>query len=783
MNQVVAVLECNVPNMPRFTVHGCVPVPKGYKPKKFGPSPFTVLDQNGVELPTQCDAVSYYPDGDIAVVELSASVNKLQLPAGQKHQFQVIDKQSKFGLVPVSLDMLNLAANNNRILLRATDVFGNVYQESISFKLNSNDYRTIRFHKAGPGNITSETGGWMIPRDSSPTVLPYLGGVQGYLTSRDDFTEVIDLSIVWHNAGAPLALADIYFEKLELILPAGWDAISEWPEPEMGNGSVVGGQRVIPLVKPRGDGKMHILPQRFQRIWRLYLHKVGNETQAQQRANQPGWAVCKDLVVAGKRTWCWSNPETANYFAQRTVLPTLDHTTGQAVQFVNQEKNQQYNELQNGSKWMNLNGATGQLGYFNPAGVPYGGQTGGDEILQWDGIESVMTGEVNGLLMHRAKHRRYTDRSANAFYGANNLPVFMDNYLNNDGSAQWSMFNGAFEKKSWPFGNEDDDAPWEFDEADDFHVNHVVSNNLAAPYAGTIKSFDIIDHQHEVRRTKDLKVLIWIDNDVVAKRHLALQAELGRMAYYEGKDGRFEELLQDTLANPNKGNEFGRGQAWVTDAIVSHYATENLFLRGRFKTWLDTTHDILFNSQMPNGAWQRKFDGKIATNPPFNGKYSVSRPNECMFTNHAVKGLLRSVYEGVDATRTQRSTQMIKAVGFGQWLFFWKWKQDLSGPDGPGPWNKVAVGDLNPASQPWFNHFQHPPEQFAGGQVKLDDWHFASILGHLLDATLGTSEQQEAVDIIKVHTGGNPLVVLQNQGIQQMHARAGLLGLLQNNPM
>lgn len=778
---IVAKIQAKVPNLSTFVVRSTIPLPEGYPYAHNIRCPFTVVDPDGNDLVTQWDPVSWYPNGDVAVAKISAKVTRGSMPLGSVQHFGIQDQSSRTFVAKLNPELLNLALWNNNIRLRVTDVHGNIYEESLSYgPPEDTNERRFSMYELGPTTLTAEMAGYLHAPQGSATASSHFGGLIWWLSARDDASDVLDLTINWHNGAAPLALADLYFEKVELIVPADWRAISEWPEPLMAEAVPQGNETVIPLVVPSNDGKMHILPQRQERVWRLYLHKTGDETAAQEIAKQSSWGVCVDGTnQAGDRFWCWQNPETANYYPQRAAMPDLSHFNAAAE--LRNEKASQYNELTNGLPWQGNQGA-GQMGMWNPAGVDYGGMTGGIEMCQWDGVRLLATGEPDGLLLHRAKHRRYTDRAHAALYNRRGNPVRQDDYLRSNGSAPWRMFNNVFQSRSWPYQHESDDAPWEFDQADLTQVHYVKAQGLDPAYEHVLKVYDPIDLQHEIRRVKDLKVLVWLDNDPVAKKHLAMQAELNRMVFAEYSGGRYKNKLGSVTGNAHQGTDWGRADAWSLDCNVSHYAVSTPQERQRWLPWMNTVYDILRISQMSNGGWLRGYSGKMVSSEPFHGRYSVGRPNELVFATHALRALMKSVYEGVDAGREAVCVDMMRYATTGMWTFYWGWKADGSGPVAGGPWDRVAVGTLNPNDPVWSKHGQHPTEQFdTSGSLYFDGYQVASVLAYALEPVLGTPAEKAVLHVVSVYAGGNdPLTKIQSQGSNMLDSRAHLLALLQS---
>ena len=766
----VAKIKTIIPNRDKFTVRGSVPLPKGFQFAELTSSPLKMLDSEGNPLDTQWNMISRYPNGDVAVAMFSASVPRHNLPVYEEAQFELVLDSDNTVFPKLPNDLVARVLAGSQFKLRLRDLYDNEYIFDALPK-NPDQYWKARPYEYGPAFTTVELSHFFKPSEIIEKNLPHFGGVQSWMKLNNDDSKVIEFTINWHNGFGHAPAADLYFKSLELVIPKDFHVSSEWPEPTMGEPYEEGEFKVVPLVLPDQDGKMHLLPQRFERCWRLHLYEEGNQN-AQDCVNQYGWGNC----VLDEGLWSWNNKETANWMAQRTGMPKLSRQLVENK--LSKDTTDYYEELLFGTGWEGE--GLGQMGMFNPAGVPYGGATSAREIHVWDGMEALNTPSPTGLLYHRVKHRRYTDRAVAAIYTPGNKPIVLDALLNQDGSTPWVAYNNGFLPEIWPNGHLDRDEPFNFDEADKSQVNAVIAENMQPSYEVSLRRYDPIDHQHERRRTKDLIALIWLDNDPLARLHLAMQKELDRMTYFEGKDGRYDSLLKQAKQYANKGGDFGRGDAWVLDSIASHYAVSRDMERQRLKPWLDHTFEILSSMQQPNGAWQRKFANKIITDPPFGGQYSVMQPYEMYYTTHAVRALSRSVYDGHDPYRFDVCEDMIFKAAVGTWTFFWGWRQDGSGPMLNAPWNRVAVGSLNPDDAVWTNHSQHPSEQWGDG-LNSSDWQVASILAYGYDRIKGLPQEDQFLPVLRVYTFGNePKSYLQNQGLHKIDGRAFLLYLLED---
>lgn len=752
-------ITCKVPVLDKFVVRGTVPIAKGVTYNE-DQSEFTILDQNGNPLDTQWSQAARYPNGNAAVVKLAAVVTRGSLEPGTFHDFEVVKTPSKLKSPNIDKDIYDMMTTDGNVILRGYDAFDNVYEETLSISLENFTKRGVSVYEAGAAYATTSAGGALKPVKSD-TPMPHLGGLAIWSTGRADDNRVVDISFDLHNALSDAVTDDIYFKSLEIVVPKGWRIDSVLPEPMMGESYEEGDSTVFVLVKPREDGKLHTIPQRYERIWRLVMHE-NNAQVADEIARQGGWGVSNQ----------WK--KFPNYYNQFGPMPELSQQASLAK--ITNDYNYYAGQLANNLSW---NNQPQDLGIFNPAGVAYGGESGGFEIHQWDGVVAAASKDPIGLLYHMVMHRRYMDRSRFALYEYHGTPIKMDDYLNEDGTLPWKIFSGAFQKKTWPLNKEDNDAPWEFDEVDTSHVDAMRDEGLAPPYEGQLKNYMAIDHQHEARANKDMKVLVWLDNDPIARNTLAMRAEVDRMCYYEGPGGRWKEKLEYAETHEGKGGAWDRGQAWVTDTISAHYCISSNAERQRYYPWLDMTREIVSMLQMPNGFINRDFMSKEVHSEVWQGKYSVTQPYQQNFILHAIRGVQKAVYGTNEEVKAKQLENVILEGCIGTYVFGWMWDPAAGKISGPGTWYSCAVGDLDPDSVPFKTFLDWPPEQL---NSYLSSFHLGNTLGYTLDILKDNPfGAAGALHMIGIFVDGqDPLQGTLEKGFKNINSEAMLLSLLQD---
>jgi hypothetical protein len=759
-----------VPDLDKFVVRATLPLPKGFKFSTES-CPFTLVAPDGTELVTQWEQVSRLADNDISVCQVLAICERGGLAIGSSQDFALIEKEQATDRFVINDDITQLISTSNSVRIRTEDVFGNKYEQALNIDGSNSFTGSIDFLAGGPVQQSARISRRLELSEEVDSPLEHAGGFHAVATVNNDDTDVVGLVLNWHNGFTDDVISDLYFKSLELVLPAGWNVISEWPEPFMGEAYEEGQELVVPIIKPTSDGTMHLLMQMDNREWRLYIYKTGSEDAASQVALQGGWGVC----VHGEGEWNWHSKDVRGYQAQHFVLPKLDHINDLKGR-VKGNYDTIINELENGLPYNAGGGGDGQLGYRNPAGVAYGGMSGGTDINEVDGHEAAAAGTLESLLFHRVLARRYGDRQRGYLFTSNGKPIRIDDYLNPDGSMQSNMFDFVFINKGYPNANEKDDAPFEFDEADDFQVQKVIDDGLVPIYEDRTRAYAPIDSQHIIRRVKDLRTLVYLDNDHSAKLHLQMHAECTRMTYFEKKGGRLKSDADYSVQFPNKGCSWGRAEAHAMDIGSVCFAILDDAWRNRHQPWLDTLRDVSLNVQGANGIWDRHFNGKVIDNYDFNGQYSAMRPHEQQLTMAQFRSLQKSVYQYVDQKSYDDIGKSIFLGGVGLWTLLWK--RDINGViDGEGPWDTVAVGSLLPASEMYKTFQEWAPEQYSSPE---DSIHTPSVLGILLEDTVETSLEPAVRFVISKNTGDPDLLTsLKTRGLQYMNHNAHLLAVVQ----
>ncbi len=677
----IGALRSFVPSGKGFVVHGTMPVARGAFQR--AQCPYVIVDPAGEALSTQWELVLVAKD--FMVIELLANVVNTAGWSGQQ-SFDVYEGTSPFDFSGFDLPTVNALFTTSSLVFRVIDPAG----RSRPIVLTGPALPS-KFVRLGPTTLTVERA-----------FQGSTGNVQAWMTVRANSRE-IELVLNWHNGGLP-ASPDVYFDRVVLDTKSSMEWTPLLPDPAS----------ACPLIV---QPDRHVLPQRWERSFRVVVHPIGATPDLSLR----GWAVGD-----------WSQ---GGYLPQSIPLPSLAHTTIDLTP----KKIDDFCRLENDLPTVPGNPP---VSFLWPAqGVYYGGMTSGTEIEPIPAVPLAVSGQPDGLLSLYVEQLRYGARHMGCIYEANGEPLSQDLYLALDGSQPWDLFDNDF------LGNPPKDSPFDFSK-----TGPGVGSSSYDP-----RIFEPIDYQHYVRRTKANMALVWLDNDPLAKLHLKMDAELGRMCFYEGPGGRIQ-----VPANPGLGVPYGRGEAWVANVMAAAWTLGDPTWRARNLAWFDTFRKVLEVGQMPNQLFSALNTGKMATSPPYgdgkNAFYWVHRSDEQIYFMHALLGIQESV--GID------SSDLIRTCAEGIWNFAWK----------PGT---TGVLDIYPAGPIVGARYASRLQIPAGltSTVPDDPFHVPLALHY------GTLTGANMVPALLTYTGApnipGALQVFESSGLQNLENRAGCLALLQ----
>jgi hypothetical protein len=775
--QVRGRFRVEAPGASGFVLHGTLPVRANTFPRLDGKVPFQVRDSSGALVPTQVQAVSRFANGSWGcdVVEVIARVNP---PAGtsrgQTLTYDVVDSPQTPTSFAMDAGLDALLKNSGSLILVATDALGNRYRlDLLAGMTNPSSSSTLEVRSNGSQMVRLRTHGVLMPvtqQIGAPGgALQHLMGAHAYLTlfrNRPEFT--LDLRI--HNGMAGLnksapdddPLSTVYFKSLSLFVRQGWRAHFDVSDPALGAPVANGGWTVYPLVQGLANGKVHYMPRQGEMHRRLALAPIGLEDEARDLVEMKGLGFAtRGLAPDSQELWSWWNDATASYGTQRHVLPRLDFMSAS-----------QLDGMLSGEYWgVRTSLESGNpgpfpilapaLGWAHPWGISYGGATGGAEIYLYDGVTVAERASRLGILTAQMCARMHGERMPLQLWKQNGDPVEVKDVLVQGPSYPYVPMNYYVILLSGP-------DPFGFDKAPLFQIQAVQQAGQQPPYENQLAGYSPIDVQHFVRVTRSLKTLIWLSNDQLARDELRHAAGIAHLSYHEypvNSSGlpAASGILgaeQFVAANPGKGLNFGRGEAWSLDAIVGWYALADDAWRTPMRRYFERVSDLVTNGQVPCTG----FVQASQVSGWLGGLFRARSNPESAIADNALWAIKERVFRGVDAGRVAQTESVIREAAYGMVGMGWSTQFNA-------PWFNLAVTSLGPTYLPFCASL--PTGGADGGGDNYQSWcSFAygwELTGDPLFLQRATA----------MSGGGNLLQNLQNGGVDNLQNKAALLATLQ----
>lgn len=768
-------LELELPQADTFALRATLPVPKHFFPRTDGATPVVVRDTDGTTYAAQVETVTRYAsDADGAdVVEVLARVARPASAApGQRVRYAVVYQPTAPAALSVDPDVAALLAGGQTIVARTHDCFHNEYTSDLwgPAQIHAPSVRTLR---SGPVADQRATHSILAPTlvvDGATGTLPHMFGVHAYLTRwADEPFVTLDLRV--HNAlsGKDTTstidnpLAKLYFADFELRLPPGWVVLNAFDDPYFGTPYDEDGYRVWPIVRPIGDGTLHVIPQTGQFERRLAICREGSEARALEHLREGGLAFCRSGTNAANMPYfSWWNESTARYFPQRQELPYLE-SIGEANLRAAEtgELWQRTTQVATGAAGLWPAISTG-FGWAHPWGVSEAGMVSGSEIYLYEGIVTAAGASRDGYRLHQLVHRMYTDRQHNVLYDYDGQPTRWETWALDTPSGRFLpvwWYNAPMLWAADPFG---------FTIAPQFQNQYVAANGLAPAYEAGLLAYDSIDEAHLIRYTRTPKALVWLGNDALAKDDLSAQAEGILFAYNETPQDLYGGIVPTGLlaaenfvsAYPGHGIFYGRGEAWGLDVVCASYSLQTPEWRARVRPWFGKVIDVLERGQSScSGTIQNTPLGNV-----FGGKYGCHQSIEAAITENALVSMRESVYAGSDLARTLQVNKVLRKSAYAM-IGPLKWSNVYH-----GPWAMMAVSPANIAKPQFCSYV--PADGNYGYPDHYQIWSTFAYGYEITRDTKFLAKAREALGVADLHAmEADPLENIQN--------KAALLALVQ----
>ncbi|MHC4262965.1 MAG: hypothetical protein ACYSWX_10620 [Planctomycetota bacterium] len=789
--QTVGLLETVVPDATEFTLRGTLPL----QPNVFGDaSPnytLSLVDADGNTVPTQVEVVGRFADDSLGadVVELIA---RMPRPAGavtgERVQFEVVSvdngaavpspaSQSVAALegteaIPNSIQAL--LDNAQSITLDVNDVFGHSY-----FHQPLQEQHSPQVRRFGPLQSTVRTYGVMQPLNpvgGSNGTLDHHLGVHAYMSTLAE-EEVLLLDLRFNNGpdGNKSGTTDddpmgkLYFTHLNLTIPTGYSVVATFDDLAAGTPTVSGALTTVPLIAPLSGNKLHVSRNQAQFHRRLAIAPTSAVDRAEAILAQEGLAFARRGVDpdTGDDYYSWWNELTARYYTQKFPLPNLDSFGLENI------RNGLANELAMIENYWDNGIATSnnqypvqypRLGYTHPWGVSYGGMTGGDEIVLWDGIRTMASASYEGIRLKLLTHRMSTDRHANVLYSSDGDPTSVNDWLGGSGDQQYipmNLFGGTLVNGDDPFG---------FDVAPTFQVNAVSSQGRKPSYESDMLSFQPHLMSHMIRYTRLCKTLIYSMNDQMSHDDLRMQAEQMQLSYsphfnnpwggYINTGMRADKVF--TTNYPNNGFSYGRQEGWAGDTMASYFAIAPVDWREDYRYWFREYVDTINAGQIPcSGLIYAEVNYKILA-----GTQRGAQAFETSICDNALRGITESVFRDEDTAYFSLTRDILRDYYDG-FIGDIAWHATL-----PGPANMYILAPADDTQPAYCTAGQVP----AGGQEELTNtYQTLSTLGFAYRQTGDPTFLDRAQEVF----GGDLFAEMMADGTQNVQNRAALLAAVQ----
>jgi len=765
---VVGAFEVVVPSITPFVVRGTMPVPIGAFVDPSSTVPFQVRGPDGIAVLAQVETVTRWPRAEDGadVVEILARVDRpAGIAAGARVRYEIVYQPHGAGACHPSVHVEGLLGEPNAIMLRTRDVFGHEYTTDLwaDGRAGSGSARSLKRGRVAAEVATHEVLKPVTPVTGENATLPHMVGVHAYWTrwTSEDF---ISLDLRIHNAfsGRDSTTTDdnplgkIYFDALDISVPAGWVVFEAVDNPFAGPCLTAEGRATKALVRANDSGALHVMGPLAQFERRLVIARAGTEARAQAFLREEGLGFCRDGTSStGLQYFSWWHPELGRYYPQRHALPSLGAESEAPLRAqLSGEWNALSNQVRSGSAGL-FPIESGNLGWAHPFGIQHGGMVSGAEIFLFDGVDVAQAASVEGVRTAQLRLRMYTDRQPNVMFDTDGTAARSKEWVVQAPAGSFLpvwWYNAPMLWASDPFG---------YSSAPAHQVAAVAAAGRAPAYEWELLAYDPIDWQHLVRYTRSAKTCLWLDNDTLAKEDLRAQAEGFLFGYSNLPQDLYGNIIptgmlamQNYVQNyPGLGVGYGRGESWGLDAVLCAYATANDAWRADLLPW---TRNLV--AMLERG--QSTCSGIIQSSPQysvFNSQYRCRQSIEAAIMENALTGLRETVLEGVDPAAEASLNEVLRRAFYAM-VSPYVWSDVHH-----GPWAMMATGPFDMAAAPFCTTI--PADGNYGFADHYQAWSSLAYAYELTHDRLFLDKANQMLggaDLVSTLTG-NPLVNWQNR--------------------
>ncbi|MFT4648988.1 MAG: hypothetical protein ACI9X4_002222 [Glaciecola sp.] len=705
-----------------FVIHATLPVPQTFElaPNGFSTIGIRPKGLDSAPTPAQVHVVARNAQGQIQVIEILAPMRMpIEVHAGSLHRFEVL--MGSFPLPQPRIEPASVSTlfqSGTSPYLTTIDVFGNSYRFDLNLDLEAKGVVDRSLLKSGHASRQWKLAGALMPVATTErgAPLPHMMAVHAYLTTWHT-SKLVSLDLRIHNGLTAASgkstpfnkpLGTVYWKSIDLHLPPGWKPHLAVHDPFLGKQVADGdGWTRLPLVRALPDGKLHMMGPQAQLLRRLTLRGPGSETISRAGVFVEGLAFCSP----GRDLWSWFTLPA--YFSQDALLPTFEGLATQGLAGypamegrLVKERNHLLHLLRSGNSDGNLVQAE-VMGWSHPRGDPQQGMVSGVDIAFLEGHRTAWAASHAGYERLQLLHRMNAARQPDAQWNEDGTPAGVHAWRDKKGVVPFDFrTNGYMVPPEFQYVCRGGPAP-------SAHVREVHKLQLRPPYdqgnahepAGKIpRNKDAMfawmphDGQHMIRHTKNIKALVWLSNDSLARDDLMHCASLFRLMFHAGPHVReswsagvtLKAVLGWAKTSPHHGIPIDRDQAWGLDIMGAAYRIASPAWRQDALPWFQKVVELFDVASMPSGLIQRVNQSDL-----LEGRFDCCQSFQVMFLLHAMRCINESVLRGVDEESfdvlAKLHNKSLEYMFFGPVYTHFKGERWGGPVSQAGPFNRFAV--------------------------------------------------------------------------------------------
>jgi hypothetical protein len=404
-----------------------------------------------------------------------------------------------------------------------------------------------------------------------------------------------ELRVTWEGGLVDAPEAWVLFEEARLVAPPGIELRPLFPTVGLGAQRAEPGRTVLPLAA-RAAGPHGALPH-HRKLWCLIATVPGDPQTVEPILRGGGWGLAQGGPFALDRT-------APTALDLPLPLPSAAERAASGARARAELAARTGERAAGGS----LDASPGATSWRQPAGLGYGGGTGGGGIEPWPYVDlfagdpaatwALLQGRLEGRL-DRTRSSLVTTSGAPFDPGAADVAF--------DFALSGEPFYEPGHNRNWPTRGRD----LGFREAASQYRAPTAA--LAAQVLARDFAYGSDDLQHAIRGRRELNALVELYLEPSAVWLLERDAVALRCDLFEGGSGapdRYATTLRWLAQQRGRGSDFGRDLAWATWQIALAYAAGDDGQRAALAPWCRTAVQVFCETPLSNGALQALSESK-----------------------------------------------------------------------------------------------------------------------------------------------------------------------------